>query len=174
MRRPLPALLFAVAVLSSCAGPRIVTTPVVLDGMQKSTLADGVLIGSQPSVAAFEELARQGYNVVVSTRGVSELEWNEREIVEAQGMSFVSIPMPAPVDVISDDEVAQLEEVLATGENKVVLHCASGNRAASLWAVWLVEQRGVQPEVALKLAEEAGMKSVRTRVEERLGLTPDE
>jgi hypothetical protein len=49
-----------------------------------------------------------------------------------------------------------------------VLHCASGNRVAGLWGAWLAERQGMEPAEALRLAELAGMASVRPVVERRL------
>jgi hypothetical protein len=39
---------------------------------------------------------------------------------------------------------------------------------SGLWATWLAAERGFEPDEALRLAELAGMGSVRTAVEQRL------
>jgi protein tyrosine phosphatase (PTP) superfamily phosphohydrolase (DUF442 family) len=107
---------------------------------------------------------------VLSTRGESELNWDEARIVDSLGMSFVSIPMPGPVTEITDEQVLRFDEFMASAQKPVVLHCGSGNRVAGLWAVWLVEHKKVPPEKALELAAKTGMTGVRKVVERRLGL----
>jgi uncharacterized protein (TIGR01244 family) len=138
--------------------------------MRNCAKTGDVLIGAQPSEAALETLAAQGYKTIVSTRAEGEIDWDERAKVESLGMTFVRIPMPSPVTEITDDQVALLDDVLAGGVGPVVLHCGSGNRVSGLWAAWLAADRGLAPAEALRLAALAGMGSVRPVVEQRLGI----
>lgn len=143
-----------------------------VEGMRNCAVAGDVLFGSQPSDAALEQLAAQGYTTVVTTRADGEIDWDERAKVESLGMTFVSIPMPNPVSTITDQQVARLDSVLGNGSGPVVLHCGSGNRVSGLWGAWLVEKKNVEPAEALRLAELAGMTGVRPVVEQRLGVAP--
>ena len=143
--------------------------PCQIEGMQNCAKTGAVLIGGQPSEAALETLAAQGYKTIVSTRAEGEIDWDEQAKAEALGMTFVRIPMPSPVTEITDDQVALLDDVLSGGVGPVVLHCGSGNRVSGLWAAWLVADRGLAPGEALRLAQLAGMGSVRPVVERRLG-----
>lgn len=143
--------------------------PCQIEGMQNCAKTGDVLIGGQPSEAALETLAAQGYKTIVSTRAEGEIDWDEQAKAEALGMTFVRIPMPSPVTEITDDQVALLDDVLSGGVGPVVLHCGSGNRVSGLWAAWLVADRGLAPGEALRLAQLAGMGSVRPVVERRLG-----
>ena len=147
-------------------------TPCTVPGMQNCNRIGDLMFGSQPSPEALETLAAQGFTTIVTTRGDGEIDWDERAAVEALGMRFVSIPMPSPVTEISDEQVAQLGEVLTALDGPALLHCGSGNRVSGLWAAWLVSEQGVEPEEALRLAELAGMRSVRPTVERRLGVAP--
>ncbi len=88
-------------------------------------------------------------------------------------MTFVSIPMASPVTAITDEQVAALAEVMEGGEGPMLLHCGSGNRVSGLWGAWLAEDQGVDPEEALRLAQLAGLRSVRPVVERRLGVTAE-
>ncbi len=144
--------------------------PCQIEGMQNCAKTGDVLIGGQPSVAALETLAAQGYKTIVSTRAEGEIDWDEQAKAESLGMTFVRIPMPSPVTEITDDQVALLDDVLSGGVGPVVLHCGSGNRVSGLWAAWLVADRGLAPGEALRLAQLAGMGSVRPVVERRLGI----
>ncbi|MDH3458864.1 MAG: sulfur transferase domain-containing protein [Gemmatimonadota bacterium] len=170
----LSGLLF-LAVLTACAdrAADLVTpdpTACQVEGMRNCAVSGDVLFGSQPSEAALDQLAAQGYTTVVTTRADGEIDWDERAKVESLGMTFVSIPMPNPVSAITDEQVARLDSVLGSGPGPVVLHCGSGNRVSGLWGAWLAEKKNVPPDEALRLAELAGMTGVRPVVEQRLGV----
>jgi uncharacterized protein (TIGR01244 family) len=154
------------------ADDTVIADPVscTVDGLRNCAQTGTVIFGSQPSPAALEYLAEQGYTTVVSTRGVNELDWDERAAVEALGMRFVSIPMENPVTEITDEQVARLAEVIENPDGPTLLHCGSGNRVSGLWGAYLAERAGVEPDRALELAEQAGMTGVRPVVEVRLGV----
>jgi uncharacterized protein (TIGR01244 family) len=167
-------VLLALVPLLACserASDTVVADPVPcqVEGMRNCAQVGDVLIGGQPSQAALEYLAAQGYQTIVSTRGVQEVEWDERAAVEGLGMTFVSIPMESPVSAITDEQVAGLADVMEQHQGPTLLHCGSGNRVSGLWGVWLAEHRGVEADEALRLAELAGMTGVRPVVERRLG-----
>ena len=150
----------------------VIAEPVacVVEGLRNCAQTGDLTFGSQPSLAALEQLADQGYTTVVSTRGVNELEWDERADVERLGMRFVNIPMEIPITAITDEQVARLADVIENPGGPTLLHCGSGDRAAGLWGAYLAERAGVEPERALELAKLAGMISVRPTVEARLGV----
>jgi uncharacterized protein (TIGR01244 family) len=168
IRRALLPALIAVAACSPRGNPAVADpTPCLVAGMASCAQTGNLLIGSQPTPAALQALAQEGYQTVVSTRGLHELDWDERAAVEGLGMTFVPIPMEKPVTAITNLEVTELDAVMRQGQ-RTVLHCASGNRAASLWGVWLGERQGVKRDEALRLATKAGMEGLRTVVEQRL------
>ena len=173
MRTFLTILVVGLVTLTACTGSKLTTSPIEVDGMNNSVLVGDLLIGSQPSVAALSHLADEGYEVILSTRGETELSWDEKAVVDSLGMRFVSIPMPNPVTGITDEQVDLFAEFMSGDHGRVVLHCGSGNRMSGLWAVWLVEKEGLSPEEALDLAERTGMKGVRPVVEQRLGIEPE-
>ncbi len=142
--------------------------PVWIAGVPNAVQIGDVVISGQPTREAIKLLSMQGYHTVVSTRAPGELDWDEKKEVEAAGMRFVSIPMPSPVEEITDEQVARLAEVLEKAERPILLHCGSGNRIAGLWAVYLAERKGIPVERALDLGAKAGMRSVRSAVEKRL------
>lgn len=168
----LPALLiFSGLALLACNNNAPHPQPAPVEGMANSMLVDSLLFGSQPSQEAIEELARAGYKTIVSARGENELKWNEEDLSQSHGLTFLSLPMNKPVREITDAQVERFDEIMRTGKRPMVLHCSSGNRISGLWAVWLVERQNLAPEEALRLAEQTGMKGIRPLVEKRLGLT---
>jgi len=170
-----PALLLASVLAVACGDrPAAVPDPAPCDipGLPNCARTGDVVFGGQPSPATLQYLADQGYTTVVTTRGLAELDWDERAAVEALGMRFVQIPMDNPVLAITDAQVAALDSVLTSASGPILLHCGSGNRVAGLWAAWLAEKRSIDPEAALRLAELAGMTGVRPVVEQRLQAEP--
>jgi uncharacterized protein (TIGR01244 family) len=142
--------------------------PCTVEGLRSCARSGEVLIGSQPTEEALATLAAEGYTTVVTTRADDEIDWDEQAVVESLGMRFVRIAMPSPVTDITDAQVMRLDSVLGSADGPVVLHCGSGNRVSGLWATWLAAERGFEPDEALRLAELAGMGSVRPAVERRL------
>lgn len=139
-----------------------------LEGVNSSVKAGDLLITSQPDPQVLAQLAEAGYKSIISTRGEGEIDWDEAAAVRQLGMTFYQVPMQQPVSEISDPQVDQLTAALRDAAKPVVLHCGSGNRASALWAVWLVEEKGVAVEEALRLAGLTGMTSMRPVAEKRL------
>jgi protein tyrosine phosphatase (PTP) superfamily phosphohydrolase (DUF442 family) len=178
MRTQLLTLL-ALSALLACAERASETviadpTPCIIDGLRNCAEVGNVVIGSQPSAEVLEYLAAQGYETIVSTRAPEEIDWDEAAVVEELGMRFVNIPMPGPVEAISDEQLAAFAAVMETGEGRMLLHCGSGNRVAGLWGAWLAEYKDIDPAEALRLAELGGMTRVRPVVEQRLGAVAEE
>jgi uncharacterized protein (TIGR01244 family) len=162
-----------ISLVFSCSdgGPRPEGTSVA--GITKAVTLGDMMICSQPSREGLKQLVDRGYKTVLSTRGLSELSWDERAEAESLGMTFVSIPMENPVQEITDTQVSRFDSAMTAANGPVVLHCGSGNRVSGLWAVWLVESRKIDPEEALGLASQAGMRSIQPIVRKRLGLETD-
>ena len=75
-----------------------------------------------------------GFRTVVNLRPETEGPADERAVVEAQGLRYVSIPVTA--DTFSLADVEALEKVLADpAAAPVLLHCGSSNRVGAAWAV---------------------------------------
>lgn len=164
-------ILVGLLTLTACTSSKLTTSRVDVEGMNNSVLVGrNLLIGGQPSVEALSQLADEGYEVILSTRGEDELSWDERAVVDSLGMRFVSIPIPNPVTGFTDEQVDLFDEFMNGKNGRTVLHCGSGNRVSGLWAVWLVEKEGLSPEEALDVAARTGMTGVRPFVEHRLGI----
>jgi protein tyrosine phosphatase (PTP) superfamily phosphohydrolase (DUF442 family) len=128
--------LLALGALIACAERSSETavadpTPCTIEGMSNCAEVGNLVIGSQPSQEVLEFLAAQGYRTVVSTRAPEEIDWDEAAAVEALGMRFVNIPMPGPVEAISDEQVAAFAEVMEGGEGRMLLHSSAGGGAAA-------------------------------------------
>lgn len=131
-------------------------------------LADGLLVGGQPSLEQLERLRELGYRTVVNLR-TEEEPGPAPEEVEALGFSYLRLPVDGAPDV--DEEKARtLDVVLGQVEGPVVLHCGSGNRVGALLALRALHVHGASPEEALEIGLAAGLTGLEPEVREQLGL----
>jgi uncharacterized protein (TIGR01244 family) len=114
-------------------------------------------VAGKPSPEALQKLKAQGFKTVVDLRMESEGTAEEKEVVEAQGLRYVSVPITTAS--------FKLEDALAVGRvledpsaGPVLLHCASSNRVGGVLAV--LEARAGKPlDQALEEGRQAGLKS---------------
>ena len=161
-------VLLALLLLGACASPRPSTVAVEeavplqgWDGIDNLFRDSLYYFGGQPDAAAFERLADEaGVRTVINFRRPQELEqldFDEPALMEKLNLSYVNIPvMP---DTFSKEDVDRLAEVLAKTEGPALLHCSSSNRAGGVWATYLVRNRGLELEEALRLGRAAGLSS---------------
>jgi len=162
------SVLFLILFLFACAERIPEPERISIEGMTNAVRVGDILIGGQPSKVALGQLAEQGYKTVLSSRGQTELNWDEKAEVESLGMNFVSIAMEKPIKEITDDQMKRFSEIMQFAERPLILHCGSGNRISGLWALWLIENQHMSPKTAFDLAEQTGMKGIQIAVEKRL------
>jgi uncharacterized protein (TIGR01244 family) len=137
--------------------------------MNRAEPLESITTSGQPSPPALAALAREGFATVIDLRAPDEPRGlDEPATVAELGMSYVSLPVAGPDDVTYDNAAA-LDEILRAAQGRVLIHCATGNRAGALLSL---RQRllGAAPEEALAVGVEAGLTSpaLREVVEERL------
>ena len=82
---------------------------------------------------------------------------DERALVEAQGLRYVSIPVTA--DTFSLADIDAVEKILDDpSAAPVLLHCASSNRVGAAWAV-ILARKGRTLEEAEAAGRAAGLHS---------------
>lgn len=123
-----------------------------------------VALAGQPESTSYAAIAAAGYKRVINLRTATEgvdLE-AERKAVTAAGLDYVGIPVRG-----AEPTEANVEEFVAAMRDKkfqpVFIHCASGNRAAALWAIHQVVNEGWDPAKALAEAEKAGLTSPKLK-----------
>lgn len=81
--------------------------------------------------------------------------FDERALAAQSGLTFVHIPVaPAGYTVENVDAFAKVMD--ETG-GRFVAHCASGNRSAGLYALWLARYRKVPVDEAIERAKALGL-----------------
>lgn len=127
-----------------------------------------VLTGGEPTAAAWPLLEQAGVTTVVNLRADDEMVGNnEAAAVAAAGMHYVHIPVAGGPDVTRAN-AELLHAALAGAKGKVLVHCASGNRAGALLAIDAAMTRGLDADAAVRFGQSAGLTGLEPRVREVL------
>lgn len=119
----------------------------------------GVFLASQPKPEDFEQAKKGGVKTVINLRHADEIkEFDEKEVVEALELNYVSLPWNGPEE-LTDDIFDQSRELLKTAEKPILLHCGSANRVGALWIPYRVLDGGITLEEATAEAKTVGLKS---------------
>lgn len=141
-------------------GARIEPAPVG-SAPNASAFGTQVRFAGQPGEKDFDEYAKLGVKKVINLRMPAEMqkvEFNEPEVVKKAGMEYISVPFgPEPP---TDEDLNRIYAVLReAGGQKVLLHCASSNRAGLAWSLFRASQHGLPAEEAVAEGKAAGLKS---------------
>lgn len=153
-------LLFLLAPLALLpAATRAGEIPVSVDAAlipSYRVIEPGLAVAGQPSPEALGRLKEMGFRTVVNLRTQQEGAAQERPVVEAQGLRYVSVPVSPATLGLAD--VQAVEGVLADpAARPVLLHCASSNRVGAVWAV-IQARKGKSLAEAEAAGAEAGMR----------------
>ncbi len=134
-----------------------------------------IYLASQPSKDDFELARESGIRTVVNLRKPSEIDWDEKAVVERLGMDYQNFGFKEPEE-LTDAILDAARKVLSSADRKpLLLHCGSANRVGAVWLAHRVLDDAVPYPDALAEAETVGLKSaafrdrVKAYVEERRG-----
>lgn len=157
------ALIAMPADAQKIAGPNSTGTPpapveLAISGLFQakfSKVGDDVFIGGQPTERALRELRAQGVTTVVNLRSPQEMtrdvNFDEAALVKSLGMKYVYLPMRGTAELpYAPQAVTDFAAAMKAADGKVLLHCTIAWRASHLWAAYLIQERGVPVETALK------------------------
>ena len=119
---------------------------------------------AQPDRATLEnQIEDEGVATVINFRRESEMEervpFDEREVVENAGAQYVHIPLGGGEDEepgYDPEDVDRLAQVLKETEGDVLMHCASGGRARTIYTAYLIKHEGLTEEEAVRRAQRVG------------------
>lgn len=96
---------------------------------------------------------------------------DERAEVTAAGMAYHQIPV-AGAGELDAENAARLWALVGESAGRVLVHCASGNRAGALLAIGAALQGGMTPVQALEFGRMAGLTNpeLEAKVREELDL----
>ncbi|HTE06642.1 MAG TPA: sulfur transferase domain-containing protein [Planctomycetota bacterium] len=165
--RRVTSLLLLGAALAACASEEVKAPRTVqpiadahIEGLPLAVSIGDAVLAEQPTPALLSDLKHQGFATVINLRPNKEMSFDEGVLVRATGLKYVSIPVTGAA--IGDTEIKHfLEEVRGAldRKEKFLVHCASVNRSAALWAIYEITDLKVPPEEAVQRARQAGLKS---------------
>jgi len=132
------------------------------DGLPNFKVVDDhILRGGQPADAAFHKLAERGVKTVVDLRWIGEHDIpHERQIVETEGMRFISVPMRG-LSAPTQDQISKVLSVLEDSNSwPVFIHCRRGSdRTGTVLACYRISHDHWQNQKALEEAKSNGLSS---------------
>ena len=119
-----------------------------------------VLRGGQPTDEGFQSLSQRGVKTVIDLRLPGEHSIpHERQVVETNGMRFVSVPMKG----LSAPTYSQISQVLSIMNDQqswpVFVHCRRGaDRTGTVVACYRIQHDAWDSKQALQEAEKYGIR----------------
>ncbi|MDG1996132.1 MAG: hypothetical protein P8J14_06550 [Emcibacteraceae bacterium] len=139
--------------------------------IKKAQHVGNVVYAAQPDADTIKMLKEKGFDMVISVKYDDEkVGFDERKVVEENGMSFVRIPyfkgsIDDKVRNVDDAGIAELAKMLdmaTLNGTKVFMHCQSGQRASAALGSLLARDYGYTKEQAMDIAAKAGLTSKNT------------
>lgn len=161
-RMMLASVLFLWALLNGCATQTIsvqdVREPQVWGSAASVVGVQRLYISGQPDAAGLDEAQRQGVGAIINLRGPDESEWDEAQAAASRGIAYYQVPISGRDPNFDPAVINRISELVAQHPGEPVLvHCASGNRAAAWLAIHLVQDHGLGTDTALEIARPAGL-----------------
>lgn len=117
-----------------------------------------VFRGAQPTAQGFESLSKLGIKTVIDLRESGSRSRAEQQVVERDGMRYVSVPLRG-MEAPTDAQVSKLLALLADGsKGPVFIHCRRGaDRTGTICACYRIANDHWTNEKALGEARSFGM-----------------
>lgn len=125
------------------------------------TVNEQILRGGQPTDGGFKKLAERGVKTIMDLRSLDEHSVpHEKQIVEADGMRFVSIPMRG-LGAPTPEQVSKALSVLEDNSSwPVFVHCRRGSdRTGTVLACYRIAHDHWENQKALEEAKTYGLSS---------------
>lgn len=157
------ALLFAPAALAQSASD--LPQKLDLPGFQ-AVIADAgsVYVSGQPSADALRDLAAKGIKAVISLRTPMEMNnraqvpFDEAALAAELGIAYINVPLGGPDTPYTPEAVDKVVAAIKAASGDVLLHCTIGWRASHMWAAYLVKEKGMTYEDAVRHAEAINLR----------------
>ena len=113
----------------------------------------------QPDEAALIYFKNLGGVAVINLREPWETDFDEQPYVEELGLEYYSFPVPGKKELNASTMDKIGKSIEQKGDAPVMVHCASGNRAAAWLATHLVTIHKKSLNDALEVAKSVGLTS---------------
>jgi protein tyrosine phosphatase (PTP) superfamily phosphohydrolase (DUF442 family) len=126
-------------------------------------------ISSQPDFETLDIARKNGVELVLNLRDPSEYIWDEKIAAQQSGLIYYNIPISASGEAFNPDAIKQISALVQQHKDqKILLHCSSGNRASAWLAIHLIKDHNMPSDRAISLAKQAGLTSplIKSRVKQ--------
>ncbi|MBI5762018.1 MAG: tyrosine-protein phosphatase [Planctomycetes bacterium] len=160
------------AALAACHQPN--PQPIDIAGVKNVTRDGDVYIAGAPTTEGLREMKSRGVTTIIDLRGEQEGAAEERAHAKSLGLHYIHIPMKS--DQMTPEQAKAVVDGFEKHKGeKILLHCAGGNRAGAAYGAYLGVSGKCTGEQALRAAEKAGLKNehlkaqTKARIEETQG-----
>ena len=146
--------------LTACADEatfKVKNEPVIGTLTGVTSLNDWLYMAGQPDQATIAGLSAKGFEVVINIRGRDEVRFDEKTLVEKNGMAYYNVPLLKNGEMQEAAVIDILAVVVANKDKKILFHCSSGNRIAAWLAAHMIRDHDYETEAAITLAKQTGM-----------------
>ncbi|WP_240624065.1 dual specificity protein phosphatase family protein [Ahniella affigens] len=144
--------------LSACATNPPKQATEVASVLDQATAKGSIIIAAQPTEGDLHSLKARGISHVINLRSDEEmasLNFAESDLVAMQGIQYQHLPIAASSDY-QPAVLKALQNAVDSNDGKVLVHCASGGRAAMLYAAYAMQHEGLSPDAAMRTLASAG------------------
>ncbi len=128
----------------------------------KAVTRNRVILAGQPNPADLARWRDQGVATIVNLRTPGEMadlsaaEFDEALVAQELGFDYSLQPIGGAAHPFRPEVLDAFVSVLENSSGPVLLHCASGGRAALLYAAYEIKHLGRSPDEAMRALEEFG------------------
>lgn len=161
--------LIAALALAGCAattqpsGPLASTPPAApASAFDKAWTVERLVIAGQPTAADIASLGEHGIMRVINLRTPAEMSdraivpFDQAAMLASAGIAYEEIPIGGTEHPFRPEALEAFRVALESTDGPVLLHCASGARASTLYAAYRVKYRDVSPDEAMRDLERFG------------------
>ena len=105
--------------------------------------------------------------MVINLRDPSEFDWDEANAAATAGLTYYNVPIASRGNSFDAEAIEKIGALVKKhSDERVLLHCSSGNRASAWLAIHLVNDHGMNVDTSISLAKRAGLTkpNIETRV----------
>lgn len=118
----------------------------------------GNFFAGQPTEETYKNITDAEIKYVVNMRSIGEADFSsEVDFLKNNNIPYMHLPLLGD-NGFNQDSVKKLAEIVNANEN-ILIHCASGNRIAGWYIVYLVQEKQKSFDEAVEIAMESGLSN---------------
>ena len=115
-------------------------------------------LAGQPDELALKAAKANGIEVVINLRDTSEVDWDEKASASDAGLIYYQVPIPRESLSFDEKTIARITSLVDEHKDqKILVHCSSGNRVSGWLAAHLIADHDMDVEHAVAIARKTGM-----------------